>query len=124
MQNKLRSRAATRADIKAFYPDITTSFKAWVCEMDGEAQGIIGVALSRPFACMFSTFKEPLRPYLKSMTVMKLIKKAEAAVKASRVPVRAIAEKTEPTAPGILERLGFEYAGEADGDDIYEYWGG
>ena len=85
--------------------------------------GIIGVALGRPFACMFSTFKEPLRPYLKSMTIMKLIKKAQGAVKESRVPVRAIAERTEPTAPQILERLGFEYAGEWDGDDVYEYWG-
>ena len=123
MENRLRARAATRDDIKAFYPEITTSFKAWACEMDGEVQGIIGVALGRPFACMFSTFKDPLRPYLKSMTILKLIKKAQAAVKESRVPVRAIAEKTEPTAPGILERLGFEYAGEWDGDDVYEYRG-
>lgn len=124
MENRLSSRPATKADIMQYYPDVTTSFRAWVCEMDGESIGMIGVAMGRPFACMFSSFKEPLRPHLKSMTVMKLIKKAHAVVKQSRVPVRAIAEPSEPTAPHILERLGFEHIGEADGDQIYEYWGG
>ena len=58
---------------------------------------------------------------LKSLTILRLIKRAEAAVKASRVPVRAIAEPTEPTAPGMLERIGFEYLGRFGGDEIYEW---
>lgn len=105
-----------------FYPEMTCSFRAWVCELDGKVEGIIGLALLRPIACMFSAFREALRPYLKHPTVLRLIKRAEAAVKASRLPVRAIAEPTEPTAPGILKRLGFEYLGEIDGDQVYE-WG-
>lgn len=115
----LVSRPATAADVREFYPDMTCSFRAWVCELDGKVEGIIGLALTRPIACMFSAFREALRPYLKSLTILRLIKRAEAAVKASRVPVRAIAEPTEPTAPGMLERLGFEFELMNDGDAIY-----
>ena len=117
----IRGRAATAADVKLFYPEMTTSFRAWACDLDGEPAGIIGLALTRPVACMFSTFREPLRPYLKSLTILRLIKKAEAAVRASRVPVRAIAEPSEPTAEGMLTRLGFEYLGTFNGDVVYEW---
>lgn len=119
--SNIKARPATATDVKAFYPDMTSSFRAWVCEIDGEVQGIIGIALLRPVACMFSAFREPLRPHLKSLTVLRLIKRAEAAVKASRVPVWAAAEPGEPTAPGMLERLGFEYLGRIDGDEIYSW---
>lgn len=119
---RLTARPATAADVRAFYPEHGCSFRAWVCEVDGEAQGIIGLALVRPMGCMFSTFREPLRPYLKHLTVLRLIKRAEAAVKASKVPVLALAEPGEPTAPGVLERLGFAHIGEVDGVQCYA-WG-
>lgn len=90
--------------------------------MDGEPQGIIGLALVRPNACMFSKFNEVLRPHLKSLTVLRLIKQAEAAVKASKAPVLAIAEATEPTAPGILKRIGFRRMDHIDGEEIF-VWG-
>lgn len=117
----LKGRGATLEDVQAFYPGMTASFRAWVCELDGEVRGIIGVALLRPVACMFSTFEEPLRPFLKHPTVLRLIKRAEAAVKASNVPVWAIAQPDEPTAPRMLERLGFSFLGEFDGDRIYQW---
>jgi hypothetical protein len=120
---KLNPRPATEADVKAFYPEMTSSFRAWVCEMDGKPEGIIGIALLRPVACMFSKFNEPLRPHLKSLTVLRLIKTAQAAVMASLVPVWAAAEPGEDTAPGILKRLGFEYRGNVAGDEIYVYGG-
>lgn len=85
--------------------------------------GIIGIALLRPIACMFSTFKPPLRPYLRHPTPLRLIKRAQEAVRASRVPVWAVAEPDEPEAPRILERLGFVLRGELDGDVIYEWTG-
>jgi hypothetical protein len=118
----LVTRAATAEDVKAFYPDLRCSFRAWVCELDGVVQGIIGVALVRPLSCLFSVFREPLRPFLRHLAIMRLIKRAQAAVKASRVPVLAVAEPTEPTAPGILKRLGFEYIGLFDDGEIYG-WG-
>lgn len=118
---KLRGRPATAADIETFYPGMTNSFRAWVCELDGEPQGIIGIALMSPFAFLFSKFKEALRPFLRHPAVLRLIKKVEAAVKASSVTVYTIAQADEPTAPGILERLGFHRWGELEGDEIFEW---
>lgn len=119
----IATRPATIADVSRWYPDQTASFRAKVCELDGKAVGIIGVALTRPFACLFSAFDEALRPYLKSLTILRLIKWAESVVRACKRPVRAIAEPNEPTAPGILGRLGFVFLEHDDGDDIYEYRG-
>ena len=117
----LASRAATFADVKKHYPDQTASFRAWVVELDGEAKGIIGLALTRPFACLISSFEPELRPHLKRPAVLRLIKKTEAAIKASRLPVRAIADPNEPTAPGLLSRMGFEPLGKFAGDEIWEW---
>lgn len=118
---KLTRRAATAEDIRDFYPEMTASFRAWVCEIDGKAEGIVGVALLRPVACLFSTVNEALRPHLKHPAVLRIIKKAEEAVKASRVPVWAAAEPGEPRAPEILGRLGFTHIGEVEGDEVYEW---
>ena len=118
---KLTSRPATAGDITKFYPGLPCSVRAWVAEMDGEPQGIIGVALLRPIACMFSAFNEPLRPHLKHPSVLRLIKKAQGAVKASHAPVWAVAEPDEPTAPEILRRLGFRSLGDIEGDQIFEW---
>lgn len=117
------SRPATAEDIKRWYPDITASFRAWVCELDGEAKGIIGLALTRPYACLFSAFDEDLRPYLKSLTVLRMIKKVQAVVESRNMPVWAIAEENEPDAARNLVRLGFNHWGEVDGDVVYR-WGG
>lgn len=118
---RLTSRPATHADVARWH-DYTCSYKAWVCEIDGEPRGIIGLALTRPIACAFSAFDEELRPHLKSMTVLRLIQKLRTTIEARGLPVMAIAEATEPTAPAILRRLGFAYVGEHDGDSVFE-WG-
>lgn len=112
-------RSATHEDVRRYYPTLTSSFKAWVAVLDGEVRGILGIALTRPIACMFSAFDEELRPYLKRLTILRFIKKAEAALNESRIPVWAIAEPTEPTAPAILKRLGFR-PHEVAGEMIYE----
>lgn len=117
----LVSRPATAADVQAFYPEMSCSMKAWVCELNGKPEGIIGIALMRPIACMFSKFNEAMRPFLRHPTVLRLIKRAETAVKASRVPVWAVAEPGEPTAPKMLERLGFQSLGVVEGDLLYEW---
>lgn len=120
----IRGRAATAEDIEQFYPGTTTSFRAWVCEIDGKVEGFIGLALVHPVACLVSTFREALRPYLKHPAVLRLIKKAQAAVGACQAPVAAAAEPGEPGAPGILTRLGFEHVGNVMGDEIYLFRGG
>lgn len=53
------------------------------------------------------------------MTVLRLIKKAEAAVHASRVPVSAFAERGEPTAIPNLKRMGFKFARWHEGVRVY-----
>jgi hypothetical protein len=113
------ARPATREDVQKFYPGETCSFKAWVAEMDDEPRGIIGLALTRPQACMFSAFEPEFRPHLKSLTVLRLIKKAERAVKDSRTPVVALAQADEPTAPIILKRLGFKPMTTTDDGEIW-----
>ena len=119
----ITTRAATSADLELFYPDLSASVKAWVAELDGRPEGIIGIALLRPVACLFSRFNEVLRPWLRHPAVLRLIKKAQAACRASRVRVWAGAEPDEPDSPRILERLGFEPIGEICGDRIYEFTG-
>jgi hypothetical protein len=114
-------RPATREDIEQFYPDITASFRAWVVEVDGVAKGIIGLALTRPYACLFSSADKSLN--LKSIKILKLIKKVEMLFKVRGLPVLAVAEPDLLTAPKILTRLGFEHFGDVDGDDIYIWWG-
>lgn len=90
-----------------------------MAELDGKAAGVIGLALTRPRACLFCAFGEELRPYLKTMPVMRLVKKVETMFKARGMPVFAVCEKTEPKAPAMLARLGFEYIGSVDGDEVY-----
>jgi hypothetical protein len=117
----LHARPATLEDVRYFYPDGGSSFRAWVCEMDGVVSGIIGVVLMRPYACIISSFNEVLRPFLKSLTIMRLIKKVQAVCEASRVPVVAIADPNEPTSEGILKRLGFVFFDVIDGDRVFKW---
>lgn len=123
-QVTVTTRPATAADVQLFYPDLTASARAWVAELDGKPEGIIGLALLRPVACLFSKFNEALRPWLRHPAVLRLIKKAQAACEASRMRVWAGVEPDEPTSPAILARIGFRPLGELYGDQIYEYAGG
>lgn len=121
---KLTTRPATRADIERWYPDASCSFRAWVCEVEAEPAGIIGVSLARPAATLFSTFDPPLQPWLRSMTVLRLIKQAQAACRESRLPVFALVdpdEGHEKTAPAMLARLGFEQVGEHENCAIWRF---
>ncbi len=119
---KPTSRPASASDVSRWYPEYSCSFRGWVAELDGEPKGIIGIALTRPYACLFSAFDEELRPYLKSLTVLRLIKKVQHVMETRGLPVLAIAEPDEPKSVGILERLGFTFRCEEDGDQVYE-WG-
>lgn len=121
---ELRSRPATTDDIRHFYPGVGCSFKAMVCEMDGAPAGIIGIALARPVASIFCTFREALRPHIKSLTVLRLLWWLKDSIAALRGPVFAIREKGERQAVHILKRLGFRFHGLSDeGDAVYRYEG-
>jgi hypothetical protein len=113
-------RAAKREDLPDFHPR-GLSYRAWVTELDGQPVGIIGLALTKPRASLFCYFEDALRPHLKSMPVMRLLKKVEVMFKARGLPVYAIREKNEPKAEAMLQRLGFTLSTELDGDEIWEW---
>lgn len=115
------SRPATIEDVRRFYPDVTCSFRAMVAELNGVVEGIVGIALSRPVRSIFCTFTDTLRPHLKSLTVLRLLKWLQGAVAKERLPVLAIREKGEPKAARMLKRLGFVFYGLVDGDAVYKY---
>jgi hypothetical protein len=114
------SRPATYDDVRRYYPDVTSSFRAWVCEVDGVVSGIIGVTLTKPYWCLFSVVDDALKPFLGSVKIGRLIKRVQALVEQSKVPVMAIAQPGLDTAPIILRRLGFEEFGVIDGDSVYQ----
>ncbi len=120
----LTARPATRADIARWHPEATSSFRAWVAEVDDEPAGIIGLSLTRPAATLFSVAEEPLWPHLKSLTVLRLIKAAQSACRDCRLPIYALVDPDEGyqlTAPKILSRLGFNEVGEHDGSIIWRF---
>lgn len=116
----LASRPATADDVRGLHPGAEgVSYRAWACELDGEKAGVIGLALTRPRACLFCGFDEKLRPYLKSLTVLRLLKKTETLIRQRGLPVYAIRQADEPKAAAILTRMGFEPLGELDGEDVW-----
>ncbi|MBO9380023.1 hypothetical protein GG804_24965 [Sphingomonas histidinilytica] len=118
------SRPATAGDIAFFYPNLCATVRAWIIELDGIAVGVIGIALSRPSHSIFSTFDEALRPHLRSMAIMRTIKRLEGYVERARGPVLAVRERNERQSVHILKRLGFRFYAIVDGDAVYRYEGG
>lgn len=118
------SRPATVDDVRTFYPDQTCSFKARVAEVDGELAGIVGISLTRPIRSIFCTFKDILRPHLKCLTILRLLKWLEAEIQSQKLPVFAIRERGEPKAVHILKRLGFRFWDVVEGDAVYRFEGG
>ena len=116
----ITARPARSSDLPECHPS-GASYIAWAVELDGVPSGVIGLALTRPRACLFCYFDESLRPYLKSLTILRLVKRVEGVITARGLPVFAIREKGEDKAPAMLTRLGFEPAGELDGDEIWEW---
>lgn len=110
----MTSRLASGEDVDRFYgARPAQTLQAVVILMGGEVRGILGVARHEDHAQFFSEFREELRPHLRTLPVMRAIKRAQAMVAASRLPVYARAEDTEPDATRILTRLGFVHH---DGD--------
>lgn len=116
-------RPARVEDVKLFYPDIGATFRAWVAEVDGVVEGIIGLVMTRPVACLISSVSETLRPYLKRLSILRAIKRVQALCEDYRGRIVAVQEPDEPSSPAILHRLGFKPYGRVDGDFFYEFGG-
>jgi hypothetical protein len=78
-----------------------------VAELDGQVAGIIGVSRENNIGKFFADFKPELEPHLKSLTIMRAIKRALDFCDDYQGPVIAIAEHGEGCR--ILHRLGFDH---------------
>ena len=75
--------------------------------MDGKVEGVIGVRRDKQWGLYFSDVSPKLRPHLKSITILRLIKDSLRIVDEYRGPVFAIA--TDAEACRLLFRLGFTH---------------
>lgn len=100
----LRSRSATAADIIAFYGHPwPTTLRAVVLVLDEKPVGVIGLSREGNHQKLFSDAAPELEPYMRSITVMRGLKKVMRWVETSQLPVVAVADN-----PPLLEKLGFE----------------
>ena len=99
-------KTATWADLKEFYPDMRLgTMRALVATLDGKVAGVVGVIRDGDHGRYFSEFHEELQPHLKSMVIMRAIKKSMEWVKAYKGPVLAVAQHDEGAR--LMTRLGF-----------------
>ena len=75
--------------------------------MDGKVAGIMGVMREKNYGKCFSEFKPELQPYLKSITIMRGVKRALHLCDDYEGPVIAVAENAESCR--IMHRLGFTH---------------
>jgi len=98
------ARPATAEDIVAFYGrPWPTTLRAVVLVLDEKIVGVIGLSREGDHLKLFSDAAPELEPHIKSITVMRGLKKVMQWVEASQMPVLAVADN-----PPLLEKLGFE----------------
>ena len=103
----IEARPATAADIRSFYgDDWPTTMRAMVVLMDGKLAGIAGIVREGPGYKLFSDSIPELEPHLRSMTVLRAVKKVLEFTESSRLPVAAVSDN-----PDLLERIGFKHFG-------------
>ena len=97
-------RPATAADIVAFYgKPWPTTLKAVVLVLDDKPVGVIGLSREGNHLKLFSDAAPELEPHMRSITVMRGLKRVMRWVEESHLPVVAVADN-----PPLLEKLGFE----------------
>ena len=103
----IEARPATAADIRSFYgDDWPTTMRAMVVLMDGKLAGIAGIVREGPGYKLFSDSIPELEPHLRSMTVLRAVKKVLEFTESSRLPVAAVSDN-----PDLLKRFGFRHVG-------------
>lgn len=118
----LTMRPATMADVVDLHPEVAgCSYRAWAGEVDGRQVGVIGLVYTRPRACLFCRFDEEVRPYLRTMPALRMLRKIKTLIEERGRPVYAIQEPGEDKAPAILTRMGFVFSEEVNGSRIWEW---
>lgn len=81
--------------------------RAVVAEMNGEIVGVVGVVREGPIGKYFCDFKPELEPHLRSMAILRAIKKSMEFVREYQGPMVSVAEHAEGCR--LLNRLGFTH---------------
>lgn len=104
-------RTATAKDVEAYYGGpVPVTIRAMVVCVDEEPKAIVGISRWPDHARYFSEYKPEFEPYMKTMPVLRAIKKSMQWVEKSPMLVLAVADN-----PPLLERLGFAHLHE----DVY-----
>lgn len=112
----IESRFATAADIIEYYGSpIPGTVRAFVILLDGKPAGFIGLVREGGIGKFFTEYKPELQPYLKSITIMRSLRRALDWCRDYRGPVVAIATTAESCY--TMNRLGFEHM-----EGVYYGW--
>jgi hypothetical protein len=121
MRNSPVIRPATAADAAAFYgaERPMKSMRGFVAELNGDVVGVGGFYYERGYLIAFSEMKESLRPYRKA--IVRGARRIMAQIIERKLPVFALANCDEPTAPQFLKGLGFTFFCHTPQGDIYKH---
>ncbi len=112
-------RPATRDDIiEMCGGTFAENIWAMVAEDEGKVLALAGVRYSNPTMC-FGNIKPEMKK--SPRTIIKLARMVTKVVDESDMPVYAIADKDEPTAPRFLEHVGFDYLMSSRNGEIYKW---
>ncbi len=100
-------RYATRDDLVRWFGDVPATMRAIVSDVNGELQAIAGLATMRDHVQAFSFY----RPGTLASTKARMALWFAQMLRETAGPVFALCSETEPTAPGLLVRMGFTNRG-------------
>ena len=99
---------ATLKDVNRFYKERPgNTIRAKVFKIDGVPVGVTGVVRVPEGLVMFSDITEELKPYLKTLPVLRTIKAMQKIAKDSRLPMYAIID--DLYGADLIKRMGFEH---------------
>lgn len=119
MSGEFALRTIKREDIEEFSEPPNPTIKGVAWTLEGETVGIAGLAYYKNHVMGFSNIKDEMRPHLKSITTARGIIRIRGLIQMCKAPVYATAEPGEPTAPALLNRLGFVRSEENEGFYIW-----
>ena len=111
-------RPANAADLLSFYgkPSAKT-VRAFCISKNGEVGAIAGITISPEIITFFSDMKDGVE--VPKMTVWRVSKEIVRRVRKMNLPIYAIENCNKPTAKRFLERLGFVFYAEDNGEQQY-----
>lgn len=102
------TRFATSDDVIEYFGEPQAgTLRAYVAVLDGRVVGILGVVREGPIGKYFCDFKPEIEPFLRSMTIMRAIKRSMEFVYDYKGPLVSVAAHAEGCR--ILHRLGFTH---------------